>query len=449
VRLTVRPRPLGRPIPAGFVGLSLECPAPLRYLGGNPRAVNPAFVALVRGLAPGQSPVICIGGQSTESTWCPIAGITNPPGVSYAPSRRWMAVVHALAVRLDARLILGLNFEADSPQIAGAEARALERGIGRPYIAGFELGNEPEVYGTFAWYKDAAGVAIQGRRHAYDFRAYLPDYARVSEALPKDVPLVGPASGGRRWISGLRFLADVPRVGIVTYHRYPLHRCFEGSGSPTAPTIAHLLAPVAASGPATSLAGAAAVAHRHGLPLRSDELNSVSCRGAHGVSDVFASALWAIDSLFQMARAGVDGVNMHTFPGALYAPFALTRTGGRWRADVRPMYAGLALFAQAAPPGSRLLEMTGSVLSTLRAWATRARDGTIRVVLVNDSRRDTVAATVLIAGATAAIAHLIAPGAAATGGFRLTPPVAFRPVRGGDGVRLGPASTALVTVPPR
>jgi hypothetical protein len=450
LRIAVGSRTISRPVPAGFVGLSLEYPAPLAYLGGNPRTINPAFLRLVRGLAPGQSPVIRIGGQTTESTWWPIAGVAPSRGLRYALTPRWLAVVHALGARLGARFILGVNLEADNERIAGAEARALERGIGRRYIAGFELGNEPEVYSTLGWYKDSAGVAIQGRRRSYNFRAYVRDYARVSRALPANVPLVGPASGGPRWVRGLsRFLARSPRVGTVTYHRYPLHRCLVGKGSPNTPTIGHLLSTHASSWPATTLERAAAVAHRHGLPFRSDELNSVSCGGARGVSDVFASALWAIDTLFQMARAGVDGVNVHTFPSAVYAPFAFTRAGGRWRAEVRPLYAGLALFARVAPPGSRLLATSGATPSTLRTWATRGRDGTIRVVLVNDSRRSAAVARVALpsgARRVAEVSHLIAPGAAARTGVRLTAPVRERAGAGGYVMRLGPASAEVLTV---
>ena len=111
----------------------------------------------------------------------------------------------------------------------------------------------------------------------------------------------------------------------MTFHRYPLHRCFTARRSaPEFPTIAHLLAPVAASGPATGLAAAIAAAHAcGGIPLRADELNSVSCGGARGVSDTFASALWVLDTLFNLARVGVDGVNIHTFAGAIYEPFAV------------------------------------------------------------------------------------------------------------------------------
>jgi hypothetical protein len=54
---------------------------------------------------------------------------------------------------------------------------------------------------------------------------------------------------------------------------------------------------------------------------------------------------------------------------------------------VAPEYYGLLLFARAAPAGSHLLRVSGAAGGTVRTWATRAHDGTIRVVLVNSSGR--------------------------------------------------------------
>ena len=320
--------PDSRPVPPGFVGLSIEYRSAPGYFGtpGDPDGV---FDQLVRNLNPGQSPVLRFGGDTTDWTWAPTPGVAKPPGIRYTLGPQWMSATRAAAQALNARLILGVNFESDSRAIAAAESAALVRGVGRPYVAGLELGNEPEVYGTLGWYETAAGVPVPGRPASYDFASYLRDYAKVSRALPRTVPLVGPASGAPRWLSGLRsYLVAEPRVGMVTFHRYPLHRCFTARQSPEFPTIANLLAPAAATGPATSLAAAVATAHARGIPLRADELNSVSCGGARGVSDTFASSLWVLDTLFNMAQVGVDGVNIHTFHKAIYEPFAVSQTRG-------------------------------------------------------------------------------------------------------------------------
>lgn len=378
--------PVSRPISPGFIGLSIEYPSSLAYSGANPSAPNPTFIRLVEALNPSGSPVIRFGGDTTDWTWWPTPGLHRPPGVRYVLTRRWLAVTRATALALRAHLILGINLEADSTILARAEARAFLKGIGRSLIIGFELGNEPEVYGRLGWYTTRAGVGVPGRPGRYDFRSYLIDYAAISSALPRQVALVGPASGLPSWTAELgRYVAANPRVRIVTFHRYPLHRCFTERGAPTYPTIPNLLARRSTSGPGLSLQAAVRVAHSHGLALRADELNSVSCGGARGVSDTFASALWVLGTLFNMAAVGVDGVNIHTFSKALYEPFSFARFRGVWQAHVDPMYYGMLMFARAAPTGSRLLVTRAAASQALRLWAVRAPNGTVRVTMINDS----------------------------------------------------------------
>lgn len=466
LRVNITSIPISRPIPSGFIGFSIEYRSLLPYAGLNPARPNPTFVQLVRALAPGGSPVIRFGGDTTDWTWWPTPGVPKPAGITYTLTNRWISVARATALAMGARLILGINFESDDEAIAATEARALLKGLGRRLIVGFELGNEPEAYGTLGWYETPDGLSVPGRPATYGFRSYLRDYAAISSALPRGVPLVGPASGAPAWITGLnRYLAANPRVRLVTFHRYPLHRCFTAPGSPTSPTIPHLLSPDASVGPAESLQSAVGVAHRHGLPFRVDELNDVSCGGARGVSNTFASALWVLDALFNMAKVGADGVNIHTFADAVYGPFTFARAAGRWEAQVKPMYYGLLMFARAAPPRSRLLLTEAPARPTLRVWATRARDGTVRIVLINDARNRAITVAVRPPGASLsgilerlraprlrATAHVAIAGQTfgartATGELSgsLTP-TTLHPVQDHYVVALPPASAALITL---
>ena len=98
---------VGRPVSAGFVGLSIEYPALTAYAGSDPSAINPVFERLVRNLAPNQHPVLRIGGDSTDRTWWPVSHLVRPSGVKYSISSRWLAVARALADGTGARLILG------------------------------------------------------------------------------------------------------------------------------------------------------------------------------------------------------------------------------------------------------------------------------------------------------------------------------------------------------
>ena len=114
-------------------------------------------------------------------------------------------------------------------------------------------------------------------------------------------------------------------------------------------------------------------------------MNTIGCGSDRAVGESFASALWALDSLFNMARVGVDGVNIATFPGATFELFDFRQAAGQWQAVVEPEYYGLELFAQAAPAGSRLLKVSPAAAGNLRTYATRAPDGTVRVVAINDT----------------------------------------------------------------
>ncbi len=418
--VAVGDRAVGRPIQPGFVGLSLEFQAVPLYAGTDPTAVNPVLAQLIRNLAPGQSPVLRIGGDSTDSTWWPVAGLKPRAGVSHALDPGWLSVTRSLAATVGARLILGVNLAADDPAIASAEANAFERGIGSRYIEALEIGNEPDLYGRDPWYRSAQGSVGFARARGYTLDSFIGEFDHFSRALP-GVPLAGPAFAWLPWMSSLgRFLAKDPGLGLVTFHRYPLRRCNQSASSPLYGSIPNLLSDFAGAGLAQPVARFAAVAHAHGLGFRVDEMNSVSCHGKPGVSDAFASALWALDALFSLARAGVDGVNVHTFPGASYGLFSFQRTGGRWSADVKPEYYGLELFAEAAPPGSRLLA-TSAPSGAVKSWATRAVDGTTRLVLINDTRgrAETVIVRPPAAAGVANLERLLAPSAAATSGLTL------------------------------
>ena len=422
VRIDVRSSAIGAAIPPGFVGLSIEYHSVPFYFGSGASALNPTFVRLVRYLDPVGSPLIRIGGDSTDWTWWPLAGFAKPGGIRYALTPRWLALTRAMATALRAHLILGVNFEADSGAVAAGEVRALLAGLGRRLITGFELGNEPEVYGSLRWYTTRAAVGVTGRGRGYDFRAYLRDYAAISRALPRGVPLVGPASGAAAWFARLsQYLRTNSKVRLVTLHRYPLRRCYTPRESRTYASIGNLVGSAASSEPALSVRPAVAAAHARGIALRVDELNSASCGGVRGVSNTFASSLWVLDTLFEMARVGVDGVNIHTFKNARYQPFAFRRLRGRWTAEVRPLYYGMWIFARAAPAGSRLLSTSPVSGRSLRVWATRDSRRTTRVVLINDSptREVTAAVGVPNAAALATLERLTAPGLAATGGVRI------------------------------
>jgi hypothetical protein len=252
------------------------------------------------------------------------------------------------------------------------------------------------------------------------------------------------------------------RVRYLDVHTYPVLKCETDPSSPKYPSVAHLLALSASRDLLDGLLPYIGQARRDHVHFVDDEMGADSCGGNAGVSNTMASALWVMDALFAMDRAGVDGVDLHTLPGSVNGMFDLRDSHGHWRARVHPVYLGALMFAQAAPAGSRLLPVTGGDQDSLRTWATIAPDHRVRVLLIDvgDPTVATVHAPAGYRSMPATVERLRAPGPASTGDVRLgghrfsrtstgiprLRPAHVRPRRGGYRIPMGAASAALVTL---
>jgi hypothetical protein len=455
-----------RPIPPGFVGVSMEYQSAALVAGP---ASDPDVVVqqLLAGMAPGQAPVVRIGGDSTDHAWYPAPGLRDPDLHAFRITPGWLASLRTLAQAIHARMLLGINLEADNPRLARVEADALLSGVGRDSVQALEIGNEANLYSTLYWYETPAGVKVYGRPAGWDAAQYLAQFAAVAGELPPDVALAGPALGAPKFMDLVLkpLLASQPRLTTVTFHSYPLNRCFTPRSSPMYPTITNLMKASSSRGLAAGDRGFARAALSHGDVFRVDELNSVACSGKVGISNTFASALWLLDTLFAMAREGVTGVNIHTLPSAAYRLFTVHRSAGRWSATVAPEYYGVLAFDRAAPPGSRLLDLAATGTANVREWATAGPGRVVRVVLINVSRRRTHVVRVEAGrgDGPATLQRLSAPRLAATGGVSLggrrfahfsttgvlapATRIVVRRVRGGYITVLPRASAAVLTIP--
>ncbi|HET9720171.1 MAG TPA: hypothetical protein VFP55_08850 [Solirubrobacteraceae bacterium] len=368
-------------VPNGFLGLSTEYTG-LEKLDGNSTTVNQPFVQLMENLNPGGSPVLRIGGDSTDWSWWPVSGVRKPGGVRITLTARMLASAKALIEALHGHYIFGIQFEADNRRIAAAEAGAILSHVGRSNIAALELGNEPELYHAFSWYRTASGQPVFGRGANYTPAVYNRDFANIASGLPK-FPIAGPSSGGTEWLNALgSFVRSEPRVKLVTVHAYPTKKCGK-----TLVKATQFFTYASLQGLANAIGGYVRIAHSRAKALRVDEMNAISCGGQGNLSPAFAPALWAVDFLPRVVRTGAQGVNFHDVPGEWQGLINARHTSSGWKVSVEPEYYGLMMFAQAAPTGAHLLHIAGRAISGIDVWAARTPSGRINVIVVNKTGR--------------------------------------------------------------
>jgi hypothetical protein len=420
--VTITPQAPAIAVPQSFFGLSTE----YWELPRNERRLSIFERVLALLHARGNGPLILrIGGDSADHTYWGTKTRKLPPR-AFKLTPRWFSRTGTLVRRAGLRLILDLNLVANSPPMAVQVARAAQADLPHGSIIGFEIGNEPDDYHRGLWYR-LVSIARTSLAHSvlsgnYSARSYVDNfrsYARALARVGSSVPLVGPAVAhpdrNVDWFSRL-IAHGHGALGIASAHRYPLSACVNRTSS-RYPTVTRLLGENASAGPARTVAAAVRLAHRARLPFRLTELNSVTCGGRRGVSDTFATALWAPDALFELLRAGVDGVNVHVREDTINAPFTLTKRG----LQARPLLYGLILFAQTLGRDGHLvrLRMHAPPGAHLEVWAVQVAGGAWRVLVLDKGKRAARIDLHLPAGGPATVERLLAPSAAARSGVTL------------------------------
>jgi hypothetical protein len=185
-------------------------------------------------------------------------------------------------------------------------------------------------------------------------------------------------------------------------------------------SIADFFTPASIQGLAGAIHETVKAAAARGKPLRVDEINGITCGGKAGVSNSFGEALWALNVLPALWRAGVQGVNFQSVYGALNQMIHARHSASGWSVSVQPEYYGLLTFAGAAPAGSHLLRISGPGLAHFYRFAVRAPDRSERVVLTNvGAVARTIGVTASGTRGTGALSLLRAKSLSATGGTTL------------------------------
>lgn len=440
VDIGVAPRARPVNVPHSFLGISTEYWA-LPIWERQPDVLNRVLSLLH---SPGDAPLIVrIGGDSADETlWKP--KMRKVPEWAFELTSSWLDGAAALVNGAAVRLILDLNLVTATPAVAAEWARAAEAALPPGSIAGLEIGNEPDLYNRKYWISvvegQSVGTALLPRQllagdYAHDFRAYARELSQARQRTPLLGPAVAGAYLGVKWI--MRLLASPhPGLRTISTHRYPYSACAL-PGTPGWPTIPRVLSPTATSGVAQALAPAIRVAHHAGLLFRLTEMNSVTCGGRRGVSDTFATALWAPDALFELIRGGVDAVNVHIRPRTINPAFTLGAQG----LDARPLLYGLMMYTRTLGPGARLvpLQVGARHAPALKAWAVRVRGDALHVLLIDKGNQPVTTSLHFPTRGPATIQRLIAPSVRSKQGVTLA-----GQWLGVDGTWQGPRTTETV-----
>jgi hypothetical protein len=432
----------GRPVPSRFLGLSFEASA-LPQIAAFASRGN--FVGLLRSLGPG---VLRFGGVSADTriAWTD-AATPRPAWTAAALGAGDLRRLGALAAGSDWRVLLTVGLAHYDATAAAREVQAAKRALG-DWLAGVEIGNEPDAYAHHGLRSSPwSPVNYDG-----EFRAYRRAILRLASGIRFGGPGV---SGSHSFVRWGRALVRAQRPALLTGHHYPL-----GCHEQPVPSITRLLSAETRRLAASSLARYMAVSRASGIPFRMDEANSVSCGGRAGISNTFASALWATDYISQAMAAGVTGINLEGNPANClgYSPVCATTPARLVHGSLVAQPIWYALLLARALIGDRPLPTASSASQpeNLAVRALLAADGTLQFVIVNDEPPGAPPAAVILhvprRFGAARILALRAPSPDSTSGVTL----GGRPVAG-DGSWRGPGALAsipasngqiTVTIPP-
>ena len=368
VSIAVNTASPGVTIPSDFLGLSFDTaflPSP------SFPSSSPVYQQMLSQLGTGW---MRLGGTIVdETTWVGGQRSSSTPANSLTASD--VDTLMSLARTVGWRVLFALNLPTSTAALDAQEAVYVSQS-GSGVLAGFEIGNEPDLY---------SGNGSEPT--SFTLAQYLSDWGSFADAIQTADPgavLTGPAAATyiSTWTAPFA-AAYGSRIALLTQHFYPLGPVSElGATSPKACTIPDLLAAAAHSEAVSQGTQLESIAQSAKVPWRMAETNSCYGGGTEGVSNTFASALWGVDYMFTLASYAATGVNFNvgSSGNGSYTPIGVSGSGV---VNTRPLYYALLLFHAAS--SGRIVPITlASGGIDLNAYAVLAGDGTLRVTVVNE-----------------------------------------------------------------
>jgi len=378
----------GYTIPATFEGLSYETPMLVdspEFLNEN----NKVLIQLIKNLGQG---ILRIGGNSSDLIkWAGSASTAKTPANTLTTSE--IDRLSAFDKAIGWPVLFGLNLGSGTAASAANEAAYVHKSLMNNLYA-LQSGNEPDVFD------------LRPGSSKYNYTDYQQEWGAYFSAIRKQVPsapFAGPdiTPFNNKWI--ISFAGDENKnIRLMDGHYY-----VTGPASISSISYNDILTQN------TKLDAYLGTLHtessKYHLPFRISECNSVFGGGKRGVSDVFASALWALDFMWEVAGYKGQGVNFHGGGNSfVYSP--VTIENGAFIA--RPEYYAMLAFKYGAV-GQTIIPVTVSRPEyNFSANACVSADSTYSITLVNKEVESSFAFTIQLSktASTVQVARLTAPG---------------------------------------
>lgn len=390
VSVTIDQGQPGYQIPADFEGLSFET----KILTANPDFLstnNTVLLRLIGNLGPG---VLRIGGNTSDEVYW--SEKTSGAGAAIDTlTKTGIDRLSAFSKAAGWKVLFGLNLGAYDTGAASSEALYVSASLGSN-LYGFQSGNEPDVYSRSV------------RNLLYDYTAYRGEwesyFTTVRDKLPNSI-FAGPdVAYNTDWITAFAETEN-NNVALLDGHYYT-------AGPATNPTITYhtILANNTSLDYYLNIIKTASA--KYHVPYRVTECNNIYGGGKTGVSNVFVSALWALDLMWKVAANEGAGVNFHDGNGLVYSPINVQNG----TATAAPEYYAMLAFAYAAGGGA-VIPVNVTNAGSASIFACTRPDHSLAITLINrDSKDYSFSIRLSNTASSLQIARLTAPSVISTTG---------------------------------
>jgi len=392
-------------IPKNFIGLSYDPPFTSQFFSPNYEGNNHQVISkqLLENFLPYQEPDIRLLGNNrvfwrngtfnAPSSWnvvnnyncisCP----ATPPDITTSFSinqlNTYGSFIESLSYKPTTLFGISLAF-LDSARARDFATAVQSRFGDYPYL--FEIGNEPDIY-----------IKLGRRTSSYSFTEYLNEFNLIKQAVLPYGNVAGPTlaiinnSNPNAWSAETgRFIKTAGNgLKLVTMHQYPLGENDNASIDWLRKYLSEIYTFKRVNDPVSGIKLCIDTCKKYNVPFRLAETNTITLGGFPGVSDAFGSALWIMDYMFELAKAGSEGIHVMISGGSNfhYSPYTFTNTflTGTDKVRINPIYYGMLFFSRCAVKGSTLLNLSPQNNSdpNINTWATKDSSGTIRVLVIN------------------------------------------------------------------